>query len=100
MDTALPKQPGTWGYEGIHITIRRQEVILDQAKAVIKLNEDILEEAKILIEQWRQEYNQVRPRSAKNYRPLAPETIWYKLMGGQVNADQPYGQMVAWRGGQ
>jgi transposase InsO family protein len=33
------------------------------------------EEAKILIEQWRQEYNQVRPHSAKNYRPPAPETI-------------------------
>jgi len=28
-----------------------------------------------LIEQWRKEYNQVRPHSAKNYRPPAPETI-------------------------
>jgi len=35
----------------------------------------ILEEAKILIEQWRKEYNQVCPHSAKNYRPPAPETI-------------------------
>ena len=34
-----------------------------------------LKEAKILIEQWRKEYNQVRPHSAKNYRPPAPETI-------------------------
>jgi len=34
-----------------------------------------LEEAKILIEQWRKEYNQIRPHSAKNYRPPAPETI-------------------------
>ena len=34
-----------------------------------------LEEAKILIEQWRKEYNQVRPHSAKNYRPPAPEAI-------------------------
>ena len=33
-----------------------------------------LEEAKILIEQWRKEYNQIRPHSAKNYRPPAPET--------------------------
>ena len=33
-----------------------------------------LEEAKILIEQWRKEYNQVRPHSAKTYRPPAPET--------------------------
>jgi transposase InsO family protein len=34
-----------------------------------------LEEARILIKQWRKEYNQVRPHSAKNYRPPAPETI-------------------------
>ena len=34
-----------------------------------------LEEATILIEQWRKEYNQVRPHSGKNYRPPAPETI-------------------------
>ena len=34
-----------------------------------------LEEAKILIKQWRKEYNQLRPHSAKNYRPPAPEAI-------------------------
>ena len=34
-----------------------------------------LEEAKVLIEQWRKEYNQVRPHSALGYRPPAPETI-------------------------
>jgi putative transposase len=34
-----------------------------------------LEEAKVLIEQWRKEYNQVRPHSARNYRPPAPEAI-------------------------
>ena len=42
------------------------------------LNREIfttLEEAKILIEQWRREYNQVRPHSARNYRPPAPEAI-------------------------
>ena len=32
-----------------------------------------LQEAKVLIEQWRQEYNQVRPHSALRYRPPAPE---------------------------
>jgi len=32
-----------------------------------------LTEAKILIEQWRKEYNQVRPHSALDYRPPAPE---------------------------
>jgi transposase InsO family protein len=42
------------------------------------LNREIfttLTEAKILIEQWRQEYNHVRPHSALRYRPPAPETI-------------------------
>jgi len=34
-----------------------------------------LQEAKVLIEQWRREYNQVRPHSALQYRPPAPETI-------------------------
>jgi transposase InsO family protein len=34
-----------------------------------------LEEAKILINQWRREYNQIRPHSAKNYRPPAPQAI-------------------------
>ena len=40
------------------------------------LNREIfttLTEAKILIEQWRQEYNQVRPHSALSYHPPAPE---------------------------
>ena len=35
----------------------------------------ILTEAKILIEQWRKEYNQVRPHSALDYRAPAPEAI-------------------------
>ena len=34
-----------------------------------------LAEAKVLIEQWRNEYNQVRPHSALSYRPPAPEAI-------------------------
>ncbi len=33
-----------------------------------------LTEAKVLIEQWRREYNQVRPHSSLGYRPPAPET--------------------------
>lgn len=32
-------------------------------------------EAKVLIEQWRREYNQVRPHSSLGYRPPAPEAI-------------------------
>ena len=34
-----------------------------------------LEEAIVLIGQWKREYNQVRPHSAKNNRPPAPEAI-------------------------
>jgi transposase InsO family protein len=32
-------------------------------------------EAKVLIENWRQEYNTVRPHSALRYRPPAPEAV-------------------------
>ncbi|MBA7471771.1 IS3 family transposase ISDsp2 [subsurface metagenome] len=47
------------------------------------LNREIfttLTEAQILIEQWRQEYNQVRPHSALRYRPPAPEAIMPVIM--------------------
>jgi transposase InsO family protein len=47
------------------------------------LNREIfttLTEAKILIEQWRKEYNQVRPHSALGYRPPAPEAIMPVIM--------------------
>ena len=37
-----------------------------------------LKEAKILIENWRREYNTIRPHSSLGYRPPAPET-WIKL---------------------
>ena len=40
------------------------------------LNREIfttLAEAKVLIEQWRREYNQRRPHSARGYKPPAPE---------------------------
>ncbi len=42
------------------------------------LNREIfttLIEASILIEEWHREYNQVRPHSALNYKPPAPEAI-------------------------
>jgi len=32
-------------------------------------------EAKILVEEWRKEYNQIRPHSSLGYRPPAPETV-------------------------
>ena len=34
-----------------------------------------LEEAKVLIENWRQEYNTIRPHGSLNQRPPAPETL-------------------------
>ena len=42
-----------------------------------------LEEARILIEQWRKDYNQVRPHGARNNRPplfeaVLPLTIYWK----------------------
>ena len=37
-------------------------------------------EAKVLIEQWRQEYNHVQPHSALRYRPPAPEAIMSVIM--------------------
>ena len=47
------------------------------------LNREIfytLAEAKILIEQWRKEYNQIRPHSALHYRPPAPEAKTMKIL--------------------
>ena len=34
-----------------------------------------LQEAKVLIERWRKEYNTIRPHSALGYRPPAPEAV-------------------------
>ena len=53
------------------------------------LNREIfytLEEAKILIEKWRKEYNQVRPHSSLGYRPPAPETVQTILLGNTILA--------------
>ena len=36
---------------------------------------DTLLEAKVLVESWRKEYNQIRPHSSFNYLPPAPEAI-------------------------
>ena len=43
-----------------------------------------LQEAKVLIEQWRRHYNTIRPHSALGYRPPAPQTIVPK------RADPPF----------
>lgn len=49
-----------------------------------------VEEAQVLVEQWRQIYNKVRPHSALGYRPPAPEAI--EILPA-VNAQ------LAWQGG-
>jgi putative transposase len=36
---------------------------------------DTLKEARVLIERWRHHYNTIRPHSALNYKPPAPEAI-------------------------
>ena len=38
-----------------------------------------LKEAKVLVEQWRQHYNQVRPHSSLGYRPPAPQVMLPKI---------------------
>ena len=45
-------------------------------------------EAKVLIEDWRQQYNQIRPHSCLGYRPPAPEAIMPQQNFGQVNLTQ------------
>jgi putative transposase len=51
------------------------------------LNREIfytLKEAKVIIEQWRQEYNQVRPHSALRYQPPAPEAKMSVILTQEV----------------
>jgi putative transposase len=36
---------------------------------------DSLAEAKVLLEAWRGDYNEIRPHSARGYRPPAPEAV-------------------------
>ena len=77
--------------EEIVAKLRQVEVLTAQGKAVAEAARSIgvteqlrdglldgevfntLREAQVLIEQWRQHYNTVRPHSALGYRPPAPE---------------------------
>jgi putative transposase len=77
--------------EEIVAKLRQVEVLTAQGKAVAEaarsigvteqLRDELLDgevfntlrEAQVLIEQWRQHYNTVRPHSALGYRPPAPE---------------------------
>ena len=44
------------------------------------LDREILIEAKVLIGQWRQEYNHIQPHSSLGYKPPTPETMMSKSL--------------------
>ena len=54
-----------------------------------------LQEAKVLIEQWRRHYNRVRPHSALGYRPPAPETMEIPPPGREAAASRPRDRITA-----
>jgi putative transposase len=47
---------------------------------------DTLCEAQVLLEQWRREYNAVRPHSALGYRPPAPEAWSWPVAKARIGA--------------
>ncbi len=60
-----------------------------------------LTKPKILIEEWRKEYNQVRPHSALDYRAPAPETIiplTLNLTSGTVNGGRSDSHRIIYGG--
>ncbi len=56
------------------------------------LNSEILytlQEAKILIESWRRQYNTIRPHSSLGYRPPAPEVLMWSAPPAALNGALP-----------
>lgn len=51
---------------------------------------DTLWEAKVLVECWKREYNQVRPHSSLGYRPPAPEAFAASGMSSEATPLRPY----------
>jgi transposase InsO family protein len=87
----MPKK--RFSAEQIVVLLRQIEVLMSQGKtapiacreagisqqncATNGLNGEIfysLKEATVVIEQWRKQYNTIRPHSSLNYRPPAPQT--------------------------
>ena len=63
-----PGSPWENGYnESFNGTLRRELLSREQF--------DTLLEAKVLIERWRRDYNEIRPHSGLGYRPPAPAAI-------------------------
>ena len=48
-----------------------------------------LQEAKILIEAWRRQYNTIRPHSSLGYRPPAPEVLMWPAPPAALNGALP-----------
>ena len=88
----MPKK--RFSAEQIVTLLRQIEVLMAQGKSAPRglprcrdiaaelrdelLNGEIfysLKEAQIVIEQWRKHYNTIRPHSALNYRPPAPQSF-------------------------
>ena len=70
--------------EGIKISMTengdpRENAVAERVNGIIKdeylenYSVNNLKEAKVLVEQWRQHYNQVRPHSSLGYKPPAPQ---------------------------
>ena len=96
----MPKK--RFSAEQIVVLLRQIEVLMSQGKAAPVacreagisqqlrdecLNQEIffsLKEAQIVIEQWRNQYNTIRPHSSIGYRPPAPQTS----TGKQPKLDQ------------
>jgi hypothetical protein len=47
---------------------------------------DTLWEVQVLLEQWRREYNAIRPHSSLGYRPPDPETWSRSVMEAKIGA--------------
>lgn len=55
--------------------LEKENQLLRKALSDLTLYKIILQEAQILIEQWRNEYNTIRPHSSLGCKPPAPEAI-------------------------
>jgi putative transposase len=50
-----------------------------------------LQEAQVLVERWRQQYNRRRPHSSLGNRPPAPEAYWVPSWGYPLTAAAAFG---------
>ena len=75
---ALARRFGRYGYRMIGDLLRRIGWKVNDKLRYGLLDVEIfytLDEAKVLIENWRREYNTIRPHSSLGGRPPAPETM-------------------------